>query len=105
MPSPCRTRAGVAAGFISAAFMLAGPARAQLMSSSPTPEQIGWTGGYGIRATVPWAGQGCGWGAYRAPNGSCDIVKDPNWRCQAGFRSVPAPTNHGSGFRCVMNGY
>ncbi|HLW92167.1 MAG TPA: hypothetical protein VKS78_12835 [Roseiarcus sp.] len=44
----------------------------------------------------------CGYGVYRAPNGNCDIVKDPNSDCQAGFHSVPASRG---GFRCVQNGY
>jgi hypothetical protein len=77
-----------ALAFAGAILMAAAPSGA-----GPTP------------AAVPWAGQGCGWGAYRAPNGSCDIVKDPNWRCQAGFHSVPSPTWQGSGYRCVQDGY
>jgi hypothetical protein len=52
-----------------------------------------------------WTDQGCGYGVYRAPNGSCDIVKDPNANCQPGFHSVPAPRGRGSGFRCVEDGH
>jgi hypothetical protein len=49
------------------------------------------------------SGEGCGFGAYRAPNGSCDIVKDPNSICQAGLHAVAGPFE--SGFRCVQDGY
>ena len=56
-----------------------------------------------LAAVVPWTGQGCGWGAYRAPNGSCDIVMDPNWRCSAGFHNVATPV--ANGYRCVQDGY
>jgi hypothetical protein len=58
-----------------------------------------------LEAARPWKDQGCGYGSYRAPNGSCDIVKDPNANCQPGFHSVPAPRRRGSGFRCVQDGY
>jgi hypothetical protein len=91
---PLTDRSLVAFAFASAMFMAATPSRAEM---SP---------GFGrTAASVPWAGQGCGWGAYRAPNGSCDIVKDPNANYQAGFYSVPAPSGRGSGDRCVQNGY
>jgi hypothetical protein len=49
------------------------------------------------------SGQGCGFGAYRAPNGSCDGVKDPNAICQPGLHAVVGPFE--SGFRCVQDGY
>jgi hypothetical protein len=53
------------------------------------------------RIEAGWVDQGCGYGSYRAPNGSCDIVKDPNWRCQPGLHEVPTF----NGYRCVQNGY
>ena len=87
-------RSLIAFAFAGAIFMAATPSRAEMLPDSGR-----------TLAAVPWAGQGYGWGAYRAPNGSCDIVKDPNWRCQAGFHSVPSPTWQGSGFRCVQDGY
>jgi hypothetical protein len=49
------------------------------------------------------SGDGCGFGAYRAPNGSCDIVRDPNAICQPGLHAVAGPFE--SGFRCVQDGY
>jgi hypothetical protein len=49
------------------------------------------------------SGDACGFGAYRAPNGFCDSVKDPNAICQPGLHAVPGPFE--SGFRCVQDGY
>jgi hypothetical protein len=49
------------------------------------------------------SGAVCGFGAYRAANGSCDSVKDPNAICQPGLHAVPGPFE--SGFRCVQDGY
>jgi predicted metal-binding membrane protein len=46
---------------------------------------------------------GCGHNYYRAPNGQCDIVRNPNQDCPEGSHSVPAPTP--SGYRCVRDGY
>jgi hypothetical protein len=46
---------------------------------------------------------GCGYGVYRAPDGSCDSVKSPNAICQPGLHSVVGPFE--SGFRCVQDGY
>jgi hypothetical protein len=54
-------------------------------------------------AGVQLAFNGCGHNYYRAPNGQCDIVRNPNRDCPRGFHSVPAPTP--SGYRCVQNGY
>ena len=74
---------------------------AALLAASPACAQGGY--GYWVQAAVPWAGQGCGYGGYRAPDGSCDIVKDPNWQCQPGFHNVPTPVPNG--YRCVLDGY
>ncbi len=52
---------------------------------------------------VQLAFNGCGHNYYRAPNGQCDIVRNPNQDCPDGSHSVPAPTP--SGYRCVRNGY
>jgi hypothetical protein len=49
------------------------------------------------------SGEGCGFGAYRAPDGSCDIVRNPNAICQPGLHAVAGPFE--SGFRCVQDGY
>jgi hypothetical protein len=84
------TSAWAARVIVGAALLVAAPAQAQ------------W-GYFRAQAAVPWAGQGCGYGSYRAPNGACDIVKDPNWRCQPGFHDVPTPIPNG--YRCVMDGF
>ena len=52
---------------------------------------------------VQLAFNGCGHNYYRAPNGQCDIVRNPNQDCPDGSHSVPAPTP--SGYRCVRDGY
>jgi hypothetical protein len=52
---------------------------------------------------VQLAFNGCGHNYYRAPNGECDIVRNPNQDCPNGSHSVPAPTP--SGYRCVRDGY
>ena len=80
---------------------VAGAACAAALAAAPAHAQ--WSYGYRVQAAVPWAGQGCGYGAYRAPNGACDIVKDPNWQCQPGFHNVATPIPNG--YRCVMDGY
>lgn len=49
------------------------------------------------------AANGCGHSYYRAPNGSCDIVRDPNLDCPDGFHAVAASTP--AGYRCVQDGY
>jgi hypothetical protein len=64
--------------------------------TSPSPKPGAFSG-------VQMAAQGCGHNYYRAPNGSCDIVRNPNRDCPDGFHSVPAPTP--SGYRCVQDGY
>ncbi len=77
----------------SAAFALAAaPVQAQ------TPTLSG-----GAYAGLQLAFNGCGHNYYRAPDGRCDIVRNPNRDCPHGFHSVPAPTP--SGYRCVQNGY
>jgi len=55
------------------------------------------------RPGVQLAFNGCGHNYYRAPNGQCDIVRNPNRDCPEGSHSVPAPTP--SGYRCVRDGY
>jgi hypothetical protein len=80
---------------------LAGCVVAAALLAPPAYAQSGY--GYWVQPAVPWAGQGCGYGAYRAPNGSCDVVKDPNWQCQPGLHNVPTPV--ANGYRCVLDGY
>ncbi len=70
------------------ALLAAAPVQAQ----APTP-----------LAGVQLAFDGCGHNYYRAPDGRCDIVRNPNLDCPRGFHSVPAPTP--SGYRCVRDGY
>lgn len=75
-----------------ACLMLAATAQAQTPAAPASPF-----------AGVELAFNGCGHNYYRAPDGRCDIVRNPNRDCPRGFHSVPAPTP--SGYRCVQNGY
>jgi hypothetical protein len=82
------------AASVGAIVLLAAAAAQGDTSPAPTPRAL---------SGVQMAAQGCGHNYYRAPNGSCDIVRNPNQDCPDGFHSVPAPTP--SGYRCVEDGY
>jgi hypothetical protein len=73
-----------------------GTATATLAATSPPPDPE--------RMTVQSAADGCGYGVFRAPNGVCDAILDANRNCQPGLHAESFPF-HGSGYRCVQDGY
>ena len=86
---------GFAAASIAAVCATLGAATVFAASSPPSDLE---------RMTVQSAADGCGYGVFRAPDGVCDAISDPNRNCQPGFHALQTPL-HGTGFRCVQDGY
>ena len=88
-----KTASLVALGCAGAFFLAATPASAEMAWSRATSPH------YDVRASD----NGCPYGVYRAPNGNCDPISDPNRDCQVGLHAVPTPFENG--YRCVQDGY
>jgi hypothetical protein len=84
-------------------FLQASGAAVFLLGATAARAEISPSFAAGAFTPIQLAANGCGHNHYRAPDGRCDIVRDPNRDCQRGFHSVPAPTP--SGYRCVQDGY
>jgi len=73
----------------------------QSLAQMPTPFSV--IPGAAAAANQAWGDQGCGYGSYRTPNGSCDIVRSPSADCQPGTHAISAPSGRGGGARCAPN--